>query len=153
MIVSLKVTKEQRHALLFRYVSVKSFLQRTLLETADKLIADNQIEDIERELNEYHDRRVLNGYDIHRRKHTQATKDLISASLIKRYEGKKFPMFEETKKKIGLIHKGKITPQEVKDKISKANKNKVRTEEQRQNISLGHTGMKYKKRVKVECVA
>lgn len=149
MILSLKVPKEQRKALLNRYSSIKSFLQRTLSETADRLIADNQIEDIERELKEYHDRKVLNGYNIHGRKHSQATKDKISKSLKERYQTEEHHLLKETKIKIGLGNKDKILSQETKDNISKANKGKVRTIEQRRNISLGHTGLTYKKRVRV----
>lgn len=158
MILSLRVSKEQRKALLNRYPSIKSFLQKILLDTADRIIADEQMNDIEEELKEYHDRRVLNNNDIHKRNCTQATKDKISKTLKEKYKGKKFPLFEETKILIGLGNKGKVLSQETKDAIGRGNTGKIRTEEQRENISLSHTGLKYKKRIrvskeKVECLA
>lgn len=178
MIVVLKATKEQKHAILSRYPSVKSFLQRTLSATADQLIADNQIENIEEELKEYHNRKVLNGYDIHRRKHTEETKQKISKTLREKYRGKEHHLSEETKEAIRVGNTGKIVSQATRDLLSVANTGKKRTLAQRERMSLGHKGikfegrklseehkrkiglahkgMKYKKRVKVkeivECV-
>jgi len=166
MLVYLKVTKREKDALLLFYPSVRFFLQKALLNKANQIIEDEQISDYKKELEEYHQRQALNAgvewkpgtYFWEGRKHTQETKNKISATLIKRYEGKKFPMLEETRIKIGLTQKGKTISQTTRDKLSKANTGKKRTEEQRQNISKGHTGMHYKKRVKVskekvECLA
>lgn len=116
-------------------------------ELAEKLAKDKRkksIIDLERELNEYHDRRILNDYDIHKRKMTQATKDKISKSL-KAKGWKGIPLLEETRVKM----RGHIVTKETRDKISKGNKGKKRSEEQRENLSLGHKGMKYKKFLRV----
>lgn len=151
MIISIKIPKEQRKALLNRYSSIKSFLQRILSETAERLIADEQMNNVEEELKEYHNRRVVNDYDIHSRKHSQATKDRISKSLKEKYQDEpKHHIFEETKRLISVGNKGKVLSQETKNNISKANTGKIRTLEQRENISKGHKGLKYKHKVKVK---
>jgi len=142
MILSLSVTKEQKKALLLRYSSVKFFLQKVISNKANEIMASD---DLEKELQEYHDRKVLNGYNIRKRKMTQATKDKISKTLKEKYQGTEHHLFEETKRKIGLGNKGKIISQETRDKISKKNKGKKRTKEQRENISKGHKGLKYNK--------
>ena len=144
MILYFRITKERKEALLSLYPDIKSFVEKTISNTADKIIIEREQFNIERESKELHDRRVLNDYDIHKRKMTQATKDKISKALKGR--GKGIPLFEETKIKIGLIHKGKIVSQETREKIRLANTGKKRTEEQKQNIGLAHKGLKYKKR-------
>lgn len=110
-----------------------------------------EISNFESELEEYHKRQVLNA-DIKReegqpywknRKHTQATKDKISKSL-KTKGWKGIPLFEETKQ----LLKGHIVTKETRRKISKKLKGKKRTAKQIKNMSLGKTGMKYKKRAK-----
>lgn len=143
MIISLKVSKEQRKVLLRRYPSIKFFLQKAISNKVDEIIAGGNLE---KELQEYHDRRVLNGNDIHGRKCTQATKDKISKTLKGKYKSTEHHLFEETKRKIGSIHKGKATSQATKNKISKATTGKKRTEEQKKKISLGHTGLKYNRK-------
>ena len=152
MILYFSITKEHRRALLFRYPDIRKFVEKTLANIADRIISERGQYDIEREYREYSDRRTLNGKNIHGRKMTQATKDKIKKSLLatsKRQGWKGTPLLEETRVKIGLIHKGKIVSKETRAKISKANRGKIRTEEQRQNMSLAKTGQKYKKRVKV----
>lgn len=146
MILFIDITKERKKALLNIYPSIKFFIDKIIEDTADKIIIENMESNVEEELAEYHDRRVLNNYDHKRRKMTQVTKDKISKALKGR--GKDIPLLEETKVKISLANKGKIVSQETQEKVSKANKGKIRTEEQRQNISEGHKGMKYKKRAK-----
>jgi len=164
MIIYLKATQEQKKALLNRYPSINSFLQRTLSETADRLIADSEINNYEKELDEFHKRQALNegvewvkGTPFWKnRQHTQATKDKISKSLKEKYKGKHYSLFEETKVLIGKANRGKILSEETKSAIGRGNKGKKRSLEQRQKISQGHTGMKYKKRIKVleeECTA
>jgi len=143
MILYFRITREQKEALLSLYPDIKSFVEKTISDTADKIIIERDLFNIDKELEEYHSRRVLNGYDHKKRKMTQATKDKISKALKGR--GKGIPLFEETKIKIGLIHKGKIISQETREKLSLANKGKKRTEEQRRNIGLTHKGLKYKK--------
>jgi len=150
MILSFKITREQKEALLSLYPDIKSFVEKTIVATADKIIIDQDNFNVEKELAEYHDRRVLNNYNPKKRKTTQATKDKISKTLKEKYKGKHYPLMKETKIKIGLAHKGKIVSQSTRDKVSKANKGKKRSEEQRENIRKGHKGLKYKKRVKVE---
>lgn len=112
-------------------------------ELAEKLARDKRkrsIIKIDGELNEYHDRRVLNRNNIHSRKCTQITKDKISKSL--RAKGwKGIPLLEETRLKM----LGRIVTKETRDLISKGNKGKKRTEKQRKNLSNGHRGLKYKK--------
>lgn len=146
MIISLKISREQKKAMCSTYPSVKFFLQKVLLNTADKIIIEQEQSNIETELQEYHNRKVLNSSDIHSRKHTQKTKNKIKNTLKEKYKNGHYPLLEETKKKIGLIHKGKITSQATKDKISKANTGKKRTTKQRENISRAKTGQKYRKR-------
>lgn len=170
MIVSLKISREQKEAVLSRYPSVKFFLLKALIDYADKILIEEGQFNIEKESKEYHDRCVLNGYDIHKRKMTQATKDKISKGLkatSKRQGWKGIPLLEETKRLIGLKHKGKILSQATKDAIGKGNRGKKRTKEQRENLSkaktgqsrklskehkknigLAHKGMTYKKRNK-----
>lgn len=115
-------------------------------KTADKIIIEKSQFDIEEELREYHNRRELNDYDFKKRKMTQETKDKISKA--NKGRGKGIPLLEETKIKIGLIHKGKIVSQETREKIRLANTGKKRTEEQKERIGLAHKGMKYKKHAK-----
>lgn len=144
MILYFRIDKRQKEALLSLYPDIRRFVEKTILVTADKIIIERDLFDIEKELSEYHDRRVLNNYDIHKRKMTQTTKDKISKSLKGKYTG--WHHFPETKKLISLGNKGKTISQITKDAISKANKGKKRTEEQRRNIGLAHRGLKYKKR-------
>jgi len=152
MIVNLRISKEQQRVLLYRYPSVKFFLRKAISNYI------NSIEDhkIKEKLDEYHTRQALNAGAKRQpgtpfwqnRKHSQATKDKISKSLKERYRGTHHHLLEETKEKIGLVHKGKIISKETRDKMSKSNKGKKRSEEQKQNISLGHKGMKYKHKTK-----
>ena len=158
MILSLKITQEQKEALLSFYPrGIKRFIEKTISDTADRIIIERNQFNIEEEIKLSHDRQVLNNFDIRNRKHTQATKDKISKSLKEKYQGTEHHLLEETRVSIGLGNKGKVLSQATKDNISKANKGKTRTEEQRQNISLGHKGKKYRKRIKaeekVECIA
>ena len=143
MILSLSVSKEQKRALLRRYTSIKIFLERAISNKANEITAGD---DLEKELKEYHDRRVLNGYNIRKRKMTQATKDKISKSLKDKYRGTEHHLFEETKRLISIGNKGKIISQETRDKVSKANTGKKRTEEQRKRISEGHKGLHHNRK-------
>ena len=144
MILYFRITKEQKKALLSLYPDIKRFVEKTILDTADRIIIERDLFDIDKELKEYRNRRILNNYNPKRRKMTQETKDKISKALKGR--GKGIPLFEETKIKIGLIHKGKIVSQETREKIRLANTGKKRTEEQKRNIGLAHKGMKHKGR-------
>lgn len=148
MILFINVTRERKKALLSIYPSIKFFIDKTIENTADKIIMENDLFNIDEELEEYNNRRVLNDYDIHKREMTQATKDKISKALKGR--GKGIPLLEETKVKIGLIHKGKIVSQETREKVSKANTGKKRSAKVKRKMSLARIGMKYKKRAKVE---
>jgi len=147
MLLIVNITREQKRALLFIYPDIKSFVEKTIQNTADRIIIERDLFNVEKELKEYRSRRALNDNDFKKRKMTQETKDKISKALKGRGIG--IPLLEETKIKIGLIHKGKIVSKGTREKVSKANKGKKRTEQQRQNISLAKTGQKYKKRVKV----
>lgn len=141
MILSFRITREQKETLLTIYPSVKYLIDKTIKDVADKIIMEGNQNDIERDIKEYHDRQVLNGYDFRSRKMTQDTKDKISKSLkSKGYKG--IPLFEETKLAISKANIGKHSGPNLKSR------GKKRTEEQRKNISLGKIGMKYKKRVK-----
>jgi len=138
MILSIRITSEQKKALLTIYPSVKYLIEKTIKDVADKIIAEGEQSNIEKDIAEYKARRELNSYDIRKRKMTQATKDKISKALkAKGYKG--IPLFEETKKAIGLANIGKHSGPNLKAR------GKKRTEEQRKNISLGKIGMKYKK--------
>ena len=148
MILFIKVTPDQKKALLNIYPDIKSFVEKTISDTADKIIMENDLFNVDEELEAYHDRRELNENNIHSRKCTQATKDKTSKTLKEKYKGKHYPLFEETKRLIGLKHKGKTVSQATRDKVSKALTGKKRTEEQRENIGKAHKGLKYKKRVK-----
>jgi len=145
-IFRLNISGEQEKAILIRYPDIKYFLESMIFNTAEKIIIDQDNFNVEKELAEYHNRRILNNYNPKKRKMTQATKDKISKALKGR--GKGIPLFEETKIKIGLAHKGKIISKETREKIRLANKGKKRTEEQKRRMSLGRMGMKYKKCVK-----
>jgi hypothetical protein len=143
MILSIRITRQQKQALLTIYPSVKYLIEKTIKDITDKIITEGEQSDIERDIKEYRERRELNSYDIRKRKMTQDTKDKISKSLkAKGYKG--IPLFEETKKAIGLANIGKHFGPNLKAR------GKKRTEEQRKNISLGKMGTKYKKRAKVE---
>jgi len=151
MILSFRITKEQKEALLSHYPDIKRFVEKTISEAADKIIIDQVDFNVDRELKEYHDRKILNDYDPKRRKMTQSTKDKIRNGLKKyfaKFEGQEFHLSSETKNLISLGNKGKIISKETRENISKALIGKKRTEEQKQNISLGHKGMKYKKHTK-----
>jgi len=151
---SFRITRKQKEALLSLYPDIKSFVEKTIQNTTDKIIIGRDLFVDDEDLEAYHDRRVLNGSGPGRKRIvTQATKDKIKKSLKKYYaqfEGQEFHLFPETKRLIGLAHKGKIVSQATRDKMSKANKGKIRTEEQRQNISKAKTGQKYKKHVKIK---
>jgi len=134
MILMVNVTREQKAALLTIYPSVKYLIEKTIKDVADKIITEGEQSNIERDIKEYHDRQVLNDYDIRKRKMTQATKNKISKALKGKYLGSH-------------------TLPETKEAISKANIGKhfiKHSEETKRKISLAHKGMKYKKRVKVE---
>ena len=147
MILSFKISRDQRRALLFIYPSIKTFVENTIQNTADKIIIERDLFNVDKELREYHDRRVLNDYDFKKRKMTQETKDKISKSLKATSEKqgwKGMKLLEETRQK--LI--GHIVSKKTRDNISKANKGQKRSEKQRQNISSGKTGTKYTKKHK-----
>jgi len=144
IVIKLRISEEQKKAISLRYPRIKFFLEKMISDTADRIIIEEEQFNTGRELKEYHDRRVLNDYDIHKRKCTQETKDKISKALKGKHIG--WHQLPETKKLIGLAHKGKIVSKETREKISLANKGKKRTEEQRKNISLGHKGVKHKRR-------
>ena len=138
MILLVNITKERKKALLSRYPDIKYFID----ETADRIIIERGQSDIDKELKEYRDRRALNSDDFRKREVTQATKDKISKTL-KAKGWKGIPLLEETRQK--MI--GHIVTKETREAISKGNKGQKRSEEQRQNLSLGHKGMKYKKKL------
>lgn len=131
MILMVSITKKQRFALLSIYPSVKYLIDKTIKDVADKIIVEGNQSDIEKDIREYHDRQVLNGYDIRGRKMTQETKDKIHKSLKDKYLG---------------CH----NLPETNELIGKGNKGKKRTVEQKKNASLLRLGMHYKKRIKVE---
>lgn len=146
MILFIEITKEQKKALLTVSPSIKEWVNRAIKKATDK-IANENLFITDEDLKGYSNRLALNGCGPNRKRIvTQETRDKISATLKRKYEGKHYPLFEETKKKIGLIHKGKIVSQATRDKISKALKGRKRTEEQRKRLSLAKTGQKYKKR-------
>jgi len=149
MILLINITKEQKEALLSSYPGgIKQFVEKMISDTADRIIIERENFNVEEELKAYRDRRALNDYDFRKKKMTQTTKDKISKTLKEKYKGGHYPLLEETKIKIGLIHRGKIISQETREKIGLANKGKKRTKEQRINIGLAHKGLKYKKRAK-----
>lgn len=154
MILLINITRERKKALLSIYPSIKFFIDKTIENTADRIIIENMQYNIDEELKEYHDRVILNGAGPHRKhKTTEATKDKIKKGLKKyfsQFEGQGFHLFPETKRLIGLANKGKIVSQATRDKISEANKGKKRTEEQKKRLSLAKTGQKYKKHAKVK---
>ena len=136
----LKISKEQEKAILLRYPRIKFFLEKMINNTAERILIEEGEYDTEKELKEYHDRRVLNSYDIHKRKCTQATKDKISKAQKGRNKG--YHPLPETIEKL----KGHIVTQITRDRISKSLLGKKRTEETKRRISLGKTGTTYKKR-------
>ncbi|MBA7495749.1 hypothetical protein ES702_06338 [subsurface metagenome] len=147
MILYFRITRERKEALLSFYPGgIKQFIEKTISDTADKIIIERDLFDTDRELNEYHDRRFLNRNNIHSRKCTQATKDKISKAQKGKHTG--WHQFPETKRLIGLAHRGKIVSEETREKIGLANKGKKRTEQQKRNIGLAHKGLKYKKHAK-----
>jgi len=148
MILFIEITKEQKEALLTVSPSIKEWVNRAIKKATKKIINENLFITDE-ELKEYAQRLVLNGPGPHRKRIvTQATKDKISKTLKEKYKGKNYPLFEETKKKIGDKSRGKIVSQATRDKVSEANTGKKRTEEQKKRISLGHKGLKYKRKGK-----
>jgi len=143
MLLYFRITKEEKKALLFRYPSIRDFVERIISDTAFKILMERNFCDVNKELDQYQERRAFNKNNIHGRKVTQATKDKISKTL-KAKGWKGIPLLEETKEKL----RGHIVTQETRDKISRANKGKKRSEQQRKNLSLGKAGMAYKKRQK-----
>ena len=151
MILYFRITADQKRALLFRYPDIRNFVEKTISDEADKIIIERGQFDVEKELQGYHDRLVLNGAGPHRkRKMTQETKDKIRKSLEKyfaQFEGQEFHLFPETKEAIRLANIGKHSgkrSEEAKLKMSLAKKGKELTEEHKRNIGLGHKGKKYK---------
>ena len=79
MLLSFRITKEQKEALLSFYPEgIKHFVEKTISDTADKIIMEKDLFDIDKELWEYHNRRALNDNDFKKRKVSQETKDKIS---------------------------------------------------------------------------
>ena len=147
MILYFSITKEQKQALLFRYPDIRNFVEKTISDTADKIIIERGQFDVEKELQGYHDRLVLNGENVKKKRHkcTQATKDKIRNALKGRDTGWKH--FPETKEAISKANIGKHfgkRSEEAKQKMSLAKLGKELTEEHKQNIGLGHKGKKYK---------
>lgn len=149
MLLIINITKEQKKTLLNVYPSLKSFVEKAIANATNQIIKE-KLYITDKELEEYEERLALNGCGPKRKRIvTQATRDKTSKTLKEKYKGKHYPLFEETKRLIGLKHKGKIVSQETRDKVSQKNKGKKRTAEQRENISKAKTGQKYKKRAKV----
>lgn len=145
MILFIEITKEQKKALLTVSPSIKEWVNRAIEKATEKITNENLFI-TDRDLEEYQNRLALNGCGPNRKRIvTQATKDKISKALKERYKGEHHHLFEETKRKIGLIHKGKTVSKATRDKISRANKGKKRTAEQRKRLSLAKTGQRYKK--------
>ena len=141
MLLSFKISKEQKRALLFRYPNIKQFVEKAVEDTANKIIAGSGQFDIDKDIKESYDRFILNGCGPGRKRSmTQETKDKISKALkAKGYKG--IPLLEETREKM----KGHIVSEATREKICKATTGQKRSEEQRRNISKGKTGQKYKK--------
>ncbi|MBA7500798.1 hypothetical protein ES704_03559 [subsurface metagenome] len=148
MILFINITQDQKEALLTQSPSIREWVNRAIKKATEKILNENLFITDE-DLKEYSDRLALNGCGPNRKRIvTQATRDRISKTLKEKYKDGHYPLFEETKKKIGLIHKGKIVSQATRDKVSKANTGKKRTEEQKKRIGLGHKGLKYKRKGK-----
>ena len=141
MLLSFRISKEQKRALLFRYPSIKQFVEKAVEDTANKIIAGSSQFDIDKELKEYSDRFILNGCGPNRKRiMTQETKDKIRNALKGRYKG--IPLLEETRLKM----MGHIVSEETREKIRKATTGQKRSAEQRENISKAKIGQTYKKR-------
>lgn len=108
--LKLRISEERENAILLRYPDIKSFLEKMILNTADKIM---EITDFnETDIEEYHERQVLNkdvkwipGQPYWKgRKHTQKTKDRISKSLkAKGFKGiKKIDTLIEFPSNIGI---------------------------------------------------
>ena len=146
MILSFRITKEQKKALLNVYPNIRFFVEKAVVNATNQIIKEKMYITDE-ELREYKERSALNGCGPNRKRIvTPATRDKISKTLKEKYKGQHYPLMEETKIKIGLIHKGKIVSKETREKVSKANKGQKRSEEQRKNISKAKIGQKYQKR-------
>ena len=146
MLLYFRITKEEKKALLLRYISIRSFVERIVSDTAFKILMERNFCDVDKELDLYHERREFNHYNIHSRKVTQETKDKISKAQKGKHTG--FHLFPETKEKIRLANIGKHSgkrSEEAKKKMSLAKLGKELTAEHKNNIGLGHKGMKYKK--------
>ena len=124
MILHFRITKEQKQALLSFYPEgVKYAIKKIVYTAADKIIIERDLFNIDEELKAYHNRQILTGVGPHRKRIvTPETRAKISKALKGKYLG--IPLLEETKVKIGLIHKGKIVSEETRKKISLANKGK-----------------------------
>lgn len=85
MILFIKIAKREQEALQTVFPDISKWINKTILNTANRIIIEEG--NLDRDLEEYHDRRVKNNYDIHGRKKTQATKNKISKSL-KKYHKK-----------------------------------------------------------------
>ena len=146
MILLVNITQEQKKTLLNVYPSLKFFVEKAISNATNQIMKE-KLYITDEELQAYSDRIKINGSGPNRKRIvTQATKDKIRKTLKERYKDKHYPLFDSTKRLIGLAHKGKIVSQATRDKISKGNKGKIRTEEQRKRLSLAKTGQKYKKR-------
>ena len=85
MLLSFRITKEQKEALLSFYPEgIKHFVEKTISDTADRIIIERSQFDIDRELKEYRDRQILNNYNIKSRKQTEETKRKIRLGHKKR---------------------------------------------------------------------
>lgn len=126
MLLSFRITKEQKRALLFRYPNIKTFVEKAVEDTANKIIAGSGQFDIDKDIKESYDRFILNGCGPGRKRiMTQETKDKISKALkAKGYKG--IPLLEETRLKL----MGHIVSEATRDKIRKSRK---RTEEQKKH--------------------
>jgi len=147
MILSFRITKEQKKALLNVYPNIRFFVEKAIVNATNQIIKEKMYITDE-ELREYKERSALNGCGPNRKRIvTKETRDKISKSLLATSEKqgwKGMKLLEETRQK--LI--GHIVSKKTRDNISKANKGQKRSEKQRQNISSGKTGTKYTKKHK-----
>ena len=66
ILLSVRITTQQKEALLSFYPEgIKHFVEKTISETADRIIIERDLFNIDEELKAYHNRQVLNGSGPH----------------------------------------------------------------------------------------
>jgi len=147
MLLSVSLTREEREILKRNDVNIKFLVEKFLKGEVEDL------KKIDLKFQEYQERQEFQAefdnkygkFTRKGRKDSEATKRKKSEAMKKYCSQCDCSLSPETKRLIGLAHKGKTISKETREKVSLANKGKKRTPEQCKRIGDAHRGIKHKK--------